>query len=112
MGGNDEKVLVQFIQADGSTQLVEGDAGETLMKAAINAMVPGVLAECGGACICATCHVIVDPVWADKLPPKADDEEDMLEGVIDVTEYSRLACQIKLAPELDGLKVNVPEDQI
>lgn len=112
MGGNDEKIVVQFTQSDGSIREVEGAAGETLMRAALNGMVSGVLAECGGACICATCHVIVNPDWAGKLPPMAKDEEDMLEGAIDVTEHSRLSCQIVLTPELNGLKVNVPEDQI
>lgn len=105
-------VAVEFVLSDGSSQVVEGAIGDTVMRAAVNAMVPGVLAECGGACICATCHIKVDPVWVAQLPPMSDDEEAMLEGALDVNEYSRLSCQIQLTPKLDGLKVNVPEDQI
>jgi 2Fe-2S ferredoxin len=64
-------------------------------------------AECGGACACATCHVHVDPQWAAQLPPPSREEIDMLDGAFDVTEASRLSCQILLTPELDGLRLRL-----
>ncbi len=71
----------------------------------------GILAECGGACSCATCHVHIDPDWIEKLPPMDDLEREMLDFADDVDEYSRLSCQIKISDALDGLVVNVPEKQ-
>ena len=64
-------------------------------------------AECGGACACATCHVHVDPQWAAQLPPPTEEEIDMLDGAFDVTETSRLSCQILLTPDLDGLRLRL-----
>jgi ferredoxin, 2Fe-2S len=74
-------------------------------------LVPGIDADCGGACACATCHVYVDPAWLDKLPPKDDMEETMLDFAQDVQKTSRLSCQIKVTPELDGLVVRTPKTQ-
>ncbi|MDQ2801504.1 MAG: 2Fe-2S iron-sulfur cluster-binding protein, partial [Pseudomonadota bacterium] len=72
--------------------------------------VPGILAECGGVMSCATCHVYVDPAWLDRLPPPSTDEDDMLDNTAaERRANSRLSCQIKMAPELDGLRVQVPE---
>ena len=81
------------------------------MLAAVNNNVPGIVAECGGACSCATCHVHVDPDWYDRLPPPQDMEKDMLEFAIDPDETSRLSCQISITEELDGLVVRTPESQ-
>jgi 2Fe-2S ferredoxin len=64
-------------------------------------------AECGGACACATCHVHVDPAWTEKLPPPSSEEIDMLDGAFDVTELSRLSCQILLTREMDGLRLKL-----
>ena len=102
---------VTFKQPDGTEQTVEVKTGLTVMEAAKTNMVPGVEAECGGACACATCHVYVDEAWTEKTGKPADMEEDMLDFAFDVRETSRLSCQIKITDELDGLIVEVPEKQ-
>ena len=81
------------------------------METAIRNSIPGIEAECGGACACATCHVYVDDAWIGKLPKREQMEEDMLDFAFDVREGSRLSCQIKVKPELDGLVVTTPEKQ-
>ena len=103
---------VTYIQPDGKTRVVEAPAGTTVMEAAIDNDVAGIVAECGGACSCATCHVHVDPSWADKLPPPDAQEDGMLGCVLDRGATSRLSCQIVLKPELDGLVVEVAKEQI
>ena len=100
-----------FIQADGSQQVVDATPGVTLMEAAKINMVPGIEAECGGACACATCHVYVDNAWREKTGTPSQMEEDMLDFAFDVRESSRLSCQIKVTPGLDGLIVRVPAKQ-
>ena len=102
---------VTFIQPDGSEQVVDTDTGLTLMESAKMNDIPGIEAECGGACACATCHVYVDDAWRDKTGKPSQMEEDMLDFAFDVRESSRLSCQIKLTPELDGLVVRVPAKQ-
>ena len=81
------------------------------MENAIREGVPGIEAECGGACACATCHVYVDDAWRKVTGEPAEMEEDMLDFAFDVRESSRLSCQIKVTDELDGLVVQVPEKQ-
>jgi len=103
---------VTYIQPDGKTRVVEAPAGTTVMEAAIDNDVAGIVAECGGACSCATCHVHVDPAWADKLPPPDAQEDGMLGCVLDRRATSRLSCQLVLKPELDGLIVEVAKEQI
>jgi 2Fe-2S ferredoxin len=103
---------VTYIQPDGQTRVVEAAAGTTVMEAAIDNDVAGIVAECGGACSCATCHVYVDPAWADKLPPPDAQEDGMLGCVLDRHATSRLSCQIVLRPALDGLVVEVAKEQI
>lgn len=90
----------------GDTTLT-GKAGESMMQVARAAGLP-VLGECNGSLACATCHVIVDPLWAAKLPPVSDDEEAMLDTVFDLKPTSRLSCQILLTDALDGLRVSLP----
>ena len=102
---------ITFIQADGSQQVVDATPGVTVMEAAKINMVPGIEAECGGACACATCHVYVDNAWREKTGTPSQMEEDMLDFAFDVRESSRLSCQIKVTPALDGLIVRVPEKQ-
>jgi ferredoxin, 2Fe-2S len=104
-------VKITFIQPDDSKQVVESEPGMTLMEAAKLNNVPGIEAECGGACACATCHVYVDESWRDKTGSPSQMEEDMLDFAFDVRETSRLSCQIKLTSELDGLVVRVPAKQ-
>ena len=102
---------VTFIQPDGTENAVEADPGMTLMEAAVKNSVPGIAAECGGACSCATCHVYVEEAWREATGEPEAMEEDMLDFAFDVRPSSRLSCQIKLTEELDGLTVRIPEKQ-
>ncbi|HBT33455.1 MAG TPA: 2Fe-2S ferredoxin [Pusillimonas sp.] len=104
-------VALRFTFADGSTQELEGAEGVSVMEVAVANNIPGIDADCGGACACATCHVYVDPQWIHQLPPKAEHEEKMLEFAVDVGERSRLSCQLSISANLDGLTVEVPESQ-
>jgi 2Fe-2S ferredoxin len=104
-------VNITFIQPDGSQQTVQATPGNTVMEAAKLHNVPGIEAECGGACACATCHVYVDAAWRDKVGKAAAMEEDMLDFAFDVRAESRLSCQIKVTPALDGLVLRVPAKQ-
>lgn len=103
---------VRFVQADGQTSEVEALSGDSVMETAIDHDVAGIIAECGGACSCATCHVYVDPAWLPKLPAPAPIEDGMLDCVLDRQPNSRLSCQIRMRDELDGITINVPESQI
>ena len=100
-----------FREHDGKEQAVDVENGMTVMEAAIKNMIPGIDADCGGACACATCHVYVDPAWMDKVGKPESMEEDMLDFAFDVRENSRLSCQIKVTDELNGLVVTTPEKQ-
>ena len=104
-------VKITFIDAAGQSRTVEAEEGSTVMEAAIRNDVPGIEAECGGACACATCHVYVDDAWMEKLGKPEQMEEDMLDFAFDVRPNSRLSCQIKVRPEIDGLTVTTPEQQ-
>ncbi len=102
---------ITFIAHDGTKFDVEADTGSTVMENAIKNSVPGIEAECGGACACATCHVYVDDAWVEKTGSPEAMEEDMLDFAYDVQPNSRLSCQIKISDELNGLIVKVPERQ-
>lgn len=102
---------ITFIDAQGTSRTVAAEDGSTLMETAVRNAIPGIEAECGGACACATCHVYVDPEWQDRLPAPQSMEEDMLDFAYDVRPTSRLSCQIRIRPELDGLVVTTPERQ-
>ena len=102
---------ITFITAAGDRYEVEAENGSTVMENAIRNGVPGIEAECGGACACATCHVFVDEAWAARTGAPESMEEDMLDFAYDVRPTSRLSCQIKVTDELDGLVVHVPEQQ-
>jgi 2Fe-2S ferredoxin len=104
-------VKITFRQPDGSEMVVDATPGTTVMEAAKLNLVPGIEAECGGACACATCHVYVDDAWVDKTGARSSMEEDMLDFAFEVRDESRLSCQIKVTPELDGLIVKVPAKQ-
>jgi 2Fe-2S ferredoxin len=104
-------IKVTFIEHNGTAHTVDGEPGQTLMETAVKHTVPGIVAECGGACSCATCHVYVDETWKDKTGAPSEMEEDMLDFAFDVRASSRLSCQIRLKPELDGLVVRIPEFQ-
>ncbi len=100
-----------FVQPDGSQQIVEAAVGESLMDAATANLVPGILADCGGGCSCATCHVYVDAAWVAKLAPADEMEEAMLEGALNPDDRSRLSCQLRVSEALDGIVVHVPAAQ-
>ena len=102
---------ITFIQNDGVERVVEAEPGMTVMEAAVKNSLPGIAAECGGACACATCHVRVDKDWTAKVGPPSDMERNMLQFASDVGPSSRLGCQIRVTQELDGLVVNTPESQ-
>ncbi|HCY56197.1 MAG TPA: 2Fe-2S ferredoxin [Oceanicaulis sp.] len=102
---------ITFIEHDGTEHTVEAVNGLTVMETAIRNMVPGIDADCGGACACATCHVYVDPAWEDKTGERSSMEQSMLDFASDVEATSRLSCQIKVSDELDGLVVRLPEQQ-
>jgi 2Fe-2S ferredoxin len=100
-----------FITADGTRFDVEASNGSSVMENAIRNSVPGIVAECGGACACATCHVYVDESYAELVGKPSAMEEDMLDFAYDVRPTSRLSCQITVKANLDGLVVHVPERQ-
>jgi 2Fe-2S ferredoxin len=102
---------IKYIEHTGKEHDVEVPAGWSVMEGAVKNLIPGIDADCGGACACATCHVYVDSAWLSKLPPKADMEETMLDFAQDLESNSRLSCQIKVGPELDGLVVRMPKSQ-
>ena len=104
-------VKITYIETDGPARTVEGEAGSTVMETAIRNNIPGIEAECGGACACATCHVYVDATWQEKTGTPSPMEEDMLDFAFDVRPNSRLSCQIKVREDLDGLIVTVPPRQ-
>jgi 2Fe-2S ferredoxin len=102
---------VTFIASDGTTTEVDAKVGDSLMQAAVNNMVDGVVAECGGCLSCATCHVYVDDAWTAKVGPAGSDEKDMLQLAVDPNDSSRLSCQVSITDDLDGLVVRIPEAQ-
>ena len=102
---------IVFIEPGGVRREINAPLGLTLMEAARQHGVQGVVAQCGGACACATCHVYVEPAWLAKLEPREDMEEGMLESAWEPRENSRLSCQIHITADLDGLQVTVPQRQ-
>ena len=102
---------ITYIDQSGKERVVEVPTGWTVMEGAVKNRVPGIDADCGGACACATCHVYVDPEWQGKLKPRDEMEQQMLDFAIDLKSNSRLSCQIKVTPELDGLVVRTPKSQ-
>ncbi|HEX2656071.1 MAG TPA: 2Fe-2S iron-sulfur cluster-binding protein [Xanthobacteraceae bacterium] len=104
-------VKITFIDVEGAARTVEAEVGSTLMEAAVKNSIPGIEAECGGACACSTCHVYIDDAWIEKTGEPAPMEEDMLDFAFDIRPASRLSCQIKVSQELDGLVVRTPERQ-
>ncbi|MFT6094612.1 MAG: 2Fe-2S ferredoxin [Pseudohongiellaceae bacterium] len=104
-------VKVVFVEHDGTQHCVEVKPGNSLMQAAVSNGVPGIDADCGGSCSCATCHVYVNEQWVSKTGDVNPTEEAMLSLSTDRKENSRLSCQISLSEEMDGLIVNTPEFQ-
>lgn len=103
---------VHLIDPAGNRRSVPARVGKSLMRAALEADVDGIAADCGGCLTCATCHVIVDPAWAAQLPPPSADELSMLEMTASPRQAtSRLSCQIEITPALDGLVATLPDTQ-
>ncbi len=103
--------MIFFIEPGGARREVEAPLGITLMEVARQHAINGVVAQCGGACACATCHVYIDPTHLAKLPPPEDMEQGMLETAWNPQPNSRLSCQIHITPALAGLEVTVPAQQ-
>ncbi|MEZ5557541.1 MAG: 2Fe-2S iron-sulfur cluster-binding protein [Pseudomonadales bacterium] len=104
-------VLVTYVQADGSAQTCRLAPGESVMDGALDNGVPGIVAQCGGGCTCATCHCYVRSPWFERLPEPIADERDMLAYVAEPRRNSRLSCQVRVTGALDGMIVDVPERQ-
>jgi ferredoxin, 2Fe-2S len=102
---------ITYIQHNGTETTIDVPVGSTVMEGAIKHNVPGIDADCGGACACATCHVYVDAAWMGKVGGAKSMEESMLDFAEGVTEASRLSCQISVTADLDGLIVRLPESQ-
>ncbi len=102
---------ITYIEFNGTAHEIDAKNGMTVMEGAIKNMIPGIDAECGGACACATCHVYIDEKWTGIVGKPEEMEEDMLDFGFDVRENSRLSCQITVSDELDGLVVRLPEQQ-
>ena len=102
---------ITYIEHNGKSHTLEVADGLTVMEGAVQNNIPGIDADCGGSCACATCHVYVDEKWFNKLPNKEDAEEDMLDMAYELKPLSRLSCQLTVSDELDGLVVKMPSKQ-
>ena len=102
---------ITYIEKNGTEHVIDAENGVSVMEAAIKNMVPGIDADCGGACACATCHVYVDQAWVEKVGKAETMEESMLDFAYEPNETSRLSCQITVNDGLDGLIVRLPEFQ-
>jgi ferredoxin, 2Fe-2S len=102
---------VTYIEFDGTEHIVDVDKGLSIMEGAVQKNIPGIDADCGGSCACATCHVYVDDDWLDKLHEQSEAEKDMLDFAFETKTSSRLSCQIFLDENLDGIVVSLPEKQ-
>jgi 2Fe-2S ferredoxin len=103
---------ITYIEHNGTQHTVEVPVGLTVMEGAVNNNVPGIDADCGGACACSTCHAYVSPDWVARMPVREDMEMDMLDFAYEPNERSRLTCQVKVTAEMDGLALQLPEKQI
>ncbi len=102
---------IKYIEHTGKEHVVDVKSGMSVMEGAVKALVPGIDADCGGACACATCHVYVDAAWLTKLEPMQEMEKTMLDFAEGVEGNSRLSCQIKVSDALDGFTVRMPKSQ-
>jgi ferredoxin, 2Fe-2S len=104
--------MVNFVDSVGKAYATEAAHGQSLMQIALDHNVPGILAECGGSCSCGTCHVYIEAPWDRLLPAPSESESFLLEIVWEPKPSSRLACQLKLSANLDGLIVHLPKEQL
>ena len=102
---------ITYIEHSGKEHTIEVSNGLSVMEGAVQNNIPGIDADCGGSCACATCHVYVDKKWLGKLPAKEDSEIDMLDMAFEPNKFSRLSCQITTTDDLDGMVVKMPSKQ-
>ena len=102
---------ITYITSENETHTIDVDNGLTVMEGAVQNNIPGIDADCGGGMACATCHVYVKEEWFDKINPKTEGEDDMIDQAHQPNKFSRLSCQISVSDEIDGLVVNLPEKQ-
>jgi 2Fe-2S ferredoxin len=102
---------IVFIEHNGEEHVVEGNVGRSVMQAAVDNFVPGIVGDCGGNCACGTCHGFVDEQWLASLPAVQPNEQSLLEGLLETQNTSRLTCQIEVTAALDGLIVRLPKSQ-
>src|SRR5262249_27002725 len=102
---------IHFIEANNTEHIIEASVGRSVMQAAVDHSLPGIVGECGGCCSCASCHGYIDEEWIVKLAPPSGEEKTMLESALSVRQNSRLTCQIIVSSDLDGLIVRLPENQ-
>tara|TARA_B100000029_G_C16847948_1_gene694400 strand:- start:2 stop:322 length:321 start_codon:yes stop_codon:yes gene_type:complete len=102
---------ITYIEHNGTSHNIEVSNGLSVMEGAVQNNIPGIDADCGGSCACATCHVYVDEKWFNKLKEKETAEEDMLDMAFEPKKFSRLSCQLTVTDELDGLVVKMPSKQ-
>ena len=102
---------ITYIEHNGKSHTVKVPKELTVMEGAVQNNIPGIDADCGGSCACATCHVYVDSAWFNKIPKVQDEEQDMLDMAFEPNKFSRLSCQITVSDELDGLVVKMPSKQ-
>lgn len=104
---------IRFIHPDGTEEVVEGAGSDSVMRAAVSHSVDGIVAECGGSAMCATCHVYVEEAFLSELPPMSEVEDELLDGTAsERRSNSRLSCQLKMAEVPDGLTVRLPDSQL
>jgi 2Fe-2S ferredoxin len=102
---------IVFIEHNGEEHVVKADIGRSVMQAAVDNFVPGIVADCGGSCSCGTCHGFVDEQWLPVLPAIQPNEQSLLEGLLETRGSSRLTCQLEVTAGLDGLIVRLPKSQ-
>lgn len=103
---------ITYVEFGGNERVLDITSGRSVMQGAIENNVRGIIAECGGACSCATCHVYVDDAWIERLDKKTQSEEMLLDAVCDLQPNSRLSCQINVNEQLNGLVVRLPPKQV
>lgn len=101
-----------FIEHNGTTHRIQSESGVSLLQAAISNLVPGMLGDCGGCCSCATCHCYIDNTWSAVIPLPSQDEAMLIDGALHVTAESRLACQITVSDDMNGIVIRLPESQM
>ena len=104
--------VITFIEHDGKKHHIDATAGSTILRVALDNSIQGILGDCGGCCSCATCHCYIESEWSEVISPPSDDEAMLIEGALHVTPESRLACQITVLPEMEGMVVRLPESQM